>query len=71
MNRNPDFVFVPRKSRLAILAHGRYWHRRPEIVQQEIEDYESKGWRTLIIWGTRTGSIWKMVARIQAFIGQS
>jgi len=48
-NKNPDFIHIKRGVRLALLAHGRYWHS-PEKVRQERMDYASCGWATLVVW---------------------
>lgn len=48
--KNPDFIHVNTKAKKAILAHGRYWHRFEEEVQEEKADYASRGWQCFVIW---------------------
>jgi hypothetical protein len=50
--RNPDFIHTTTKAKLAILAHGTYWHRDDLVNQEELKDYESKGWKCFVIWDT-------------------
>lgn len=67
-NKNPDFIHVLRGVRLAILAHGRYWHQNIEAVEQEQQDYAGIGWGTLIIWDDEALNL-ELVDRIRAFVG--
>lgn len=71
--RNPDFIHESCRTKgngnkLAILAHGLYWHKDEELNKQEIADYEIMGWRVFVIWENEELDD-AMEQRIKQFIG--
>lgn len=66
IRRNPDFVWKSATLKTAFLLNGAYFHRDKILLEQELEDYRSAGWRVLIFWITNHVAKWHLPIVSQA-----